>query len=444
MKREERKPTSKKGDSHPKSEGHSSATSKPRVQKNADPADIRDDEDSGDDTQRRIRYQHGYGVILLIASFKSELPYCNLWCEHHDDYLAEKDGMYDSIQVKSQTPERGYWELASDGFVAAINKFCNLESKFPKRIDRFKFVSNTRCLKSVAKTKKHRSPITLLKCIEEAEKLSDLEACFQDAVTSLAKKCDVEPASLLEILKRVDLVTGPTLDDFEASISCNHLPTIDACSKLVPAQIDKIRDELIQKVSEASSLSVADPAKHWFCLNGPVDYDPVIKAKTLSPSIVEEILSQHRPLPFRFSPIENLIERELKSGTLSKFDRKLRRGGLDDQVETMKRRTISSESHLIGLASRKPDDIQAILNQLIAFVQGTCDDAKLLASSDSESNWGPDMLRRVVGKLEKTAETNSDMVFGESYELLMGIAGLLTEECTVWWSEKFNLDEVNE
>ena len=39
------------------------------------PINVSDDEDPGDETQRRFRYQHAYGVILLTGMAKGSLPY---------------------------------------------------------------------------------------------------------------------------------------------------------------------------------------------------------------------------------------------------------------------------------------------------------------------------------------------------------------------------------
>lgn len=74
-----------------------------------DPAEILDETDPGDETQRNFRYQHAYGVILLIAGAASVEPYSAVWCEHHEDVLAERvDGSYDAYQIKTRQPERGY------------------------------------------------------------------------------------------------------------------------------------------------------------------------------------------------------------------------------------------------------------------------------------------------------------------------------------------------
>ncbi len=51
------------------------------------------------------------------------------------------------------------------------------------------------------------------------------------------------------------------------------------------------------------------------------------------------------------------------------------------------------------------------------------------------------MLRHVLQKLEKVAEEQPALVCDQPYDCLVGMAGLLTEACKVWWSERFDLKE---
>lgn len=406
----------------------------------ANPIEVNDALDPGDETQRRFRYQHAYGVILLVGSFRGLLPYENVWCEHHDDYLAQHNGKFDSYQVKTRVPELGPWDVTDDGFVAAIKKFVQLEAKFPGKMERYKFVSNTRVSESNAADKLHRSPKHLLAAVTTASDVASVKKPFQSALSVLAKSCEVTSAFLFHVLQRVDLILGPGKDDIEAVISIEHLAPVDHCSVLIPAHINAIRDELIQKIHDASSNRVEDPSKHWFCVNGKPTSDPRILAKRINTSLVTDVVNQRQPVPFRFSPIATLTDERLTKNNLSVFEKKLMRGGLQSQMETMRRRTVSAEQHLLELAVKKPTEIKKIRNQLEAFVQGVCDDANLQATTTGDVS-GLDMLRKVQTKLEKTADEQPALVYNEPYECLMGMAGLLTEACTVWWSPKFELTE---
>ncbi len=61
--------------------------------------------DTGDEAERNFRYQHQYGVVLLVAVRRAAFPYVNLYCEHHEDLLCERlDGLFDGWQIKTSTP----------------------------------------------------------------------------------------------------------------------------------------------------------------------------------------------------------------------------------------------------------------------------------------------------------------------------------------------------
>ena len=51
------------------------------------------------------------------------------------------------------------------------------------------------------------------------------------------------------------------------------------------------------------------------------------------------------------------------------------------------------------------------------------------------------MLMDIRRRLKKCFEDEKDNLFGIRYEHLSGFVGLLTEECKVWWSEKFDIPE---
>lgn len=405
----------------------------------ADPGKVRDEADPGDETSRRYQYQYAYGVILLAGSATGKLPYRSIWCEHHDDFLASVNGQFDSYQVKTAFPERGPWDLTKDGFVSAIKKFVKLECRFPGKINRFKFVSNARTLKTMDKSKIARSPNSLLEAVAAVRLVANLREPFLQALKDLATRCDADTQRVFQVLGRVDLLVGPGLDDFEASLSVDHLSTLPVCRGLKLPQLNAIRDELIQRVEDASSKRITDPAKHWCCVDGSADDDPWMKAKQIPISVVSEIIQQEGSVPFRFSPANTMLGERVRAGDLSVFEKKLMHGGLASHLETMRRRTVSTESHLLELASRKPTEILDIQNQLECYVQGVCDDAKLQTSKIPEP-YGEDMLREVQQRLRQTADREPQMVHSQPYECLIGVAGLLTEECSVWWGPEFDLE----
>jgi hypothetical protein len=406
----------------------------------ANPIDVPDTDDPGDETQRRYRYQHAYGVILLTGMFQGKLPYEAIWCEHHDDYLTQYNGKYDSFQVKTRKPELGHWELTTDGFQSAITKFALLETRFPGKIGFFHFVTNAAIANSDAEGKAGRSPLRLHTAVDNANSAADLKPPFDESLMELARCANSTAECVFALFKRIRFLNGPSLNDFEAVLSHTHISGVAACSSYPTHQLNAIRDELIQKIFDASSNFVDDPAKHWSCINGVDSSSPRLRAKRVLPVVVDEAIRAKSPPYFRFSPIATRTDKRLTENNLTTLEKKLLRGNLRQQMETMRRRTISTEQHLLALAAAMPEQILAIRNQLEALVQGICDDASLQTQVGGVVS-GPAMLTQVQQRLLKLAEEQPHDVYRQTYDCLVGMAGLLTEECTVWWSGRFDLAE---
>ena len=264
---------------------------------------------------------------------------------------------------------------------------------------------------------------------------------FDETFQELLDYCRCSPELLLGTLKRVGLVNGPERNSFDSEILTTHLPAIQACKTLTIEALIGIRDELIQKVYYASSLKIDDPGKHWKPINKSGEQNPLINAKCIQVDEVLRTIKISAP-PFRYSKIQHpILNLGDGKGNLSKLKKKMIRGELTFQIETMEHRSLSAEQRLMEIAIRKPDNIEEILIQLVSVVKGECDEAYHHASLSGKVI-GPLMLDDLFMRLKKKA--NTELVYKEPYETLIGIAGLLTGECKVWWSEIFDLEEYNE
>src|ERR1700758_5106505 len=85
--------------------------------------------DYGAQTLRNYRYQSAYAVVLLVGAAAKRTDYNVIWCEQEDDILCEiTDAHFDAFQVKTQTPELGYWRLTDDAFVTAVKNCLRIEN----------------------------------------------------------------------------------------------------------------------------------------------------------------------------------------------------------------------------------------------------------------------------------------------------------------------------
>jgi hypothetical protein len=405
----------------------------------ASPTAARDPKDPGDATARNYRYQHSYGVMLIAAARRGERPYVALWCEHHEDFLAERtDGRFDAYQVKTSKPELGPWTTTDREVIRAIGRFVDLISEFGPSIASVFFVSNTECdTVSESNTDDRRRghcPVQLLNHIRLCDDVDSISSPYRSSFDELQAACGCDAQVLFAALRRMDIIVGPSRGEFDAALSHEHLAQLAECRGLDAAGLDGVRDGLVATVYRASSLQVTDPLRHLHPVIDRTLADPVLVAKRLDVAAVIESSLTSMPTFTRFVGPPRLALGSTRPEHV--LQEKLGRGGLTDQVGYMKERELAAEYHLLEDAARRPHLYPDLLRQVEELVLGECSEAHLRARQHSEP-YGETMLIDVQDRLRRVAEQRAHSVGGHDYECLIGIAGLLTSECRVWWSARF-------
>jgi Cap4 dsDNA endonuclease len=193
----------------------------------ASPSETRNTTDPGDATGRNFRYQHAYGVMLMAAARRGLRPYLAIWCEHHEDFLAERhDGLFNGYQIKTSRPERGAWRLTDGELTKSIGRFIDLVSEFGDKIGDLFFVSNTEFDEitpaSSDEKRRGRCPRLFLNHVRNCAGRESVEAPFCAAFDELQATCGCDADQLLTVLKRMDLILGPSRNEFDATLSHEH------------------------------------------------------------------------------------------------------------------------------------------------------------------------------------------------------------------------------
>ena len=403
------------------------------------PTDSRDLSDPGDVVLRKFRYQHAYGVVLSVGIATGNLDYTALWCEQHEDFLAETAvGLFDAYQIKTRKPELGEWKLNDEAFWKSIARFVKLDIAYPNKIRFFKFVSNTQFSDSAAKEREYLSPHKLLTGIQSAIKWEDIVGEAKNGFEWLNEKLDVEATDLFSVLSRLEIILGPTDRAFEDELAQRHIATLDECESMSASSLARVREAMITRIAMASSLVSDDSSRDWVGLTHKLDEDPFLLSKRVTAEDIILTVRDARGPAFHFLPELASLQLGGTSGRLDKLQKKMFRGGLAARYEMMRRRALTAEQELLDLATR-PNDGKTLCSQIENVVLAECDDANLRASKKGEP-YGPAMLIDVQDRLKRISETEPARVHRQSYDLLVGVAGLLTSECKVWWSEQFELE----
>jgi hypothetical protein len=264
---------------------------------NADPSQVRDLNDPGDATSRNYRYQHAYGVIIMIAAKRRVRPYVAIWCEHHEDILAQKnDGKFDGYQIKTSRPEVGPWKLTDGELTKSIGRFVELVAEFGDYIGNLFFVSNKEIDRVTEENKdakrRSRCPGLFLHHVKGCSDRDAVSAPFDSAFDELQATCGCSAEQLISVLHRLDFILGPSRGEFDSALSNEHLANLEPCRNLSATALNAFRDDLVALVFRASSLQVTDPLRHVRSLVRPQDDDPVLAAKRI---VIDEALSYRQP-----------------------------------------------------------------------------------------------------------------------------------------------------
>lgn len=394
--------------------------------------------DDGAETLRNFRYQAAYAVMLLAGAAAGRNAIKAVWCEQEDDILGQVgDQLFDAYQVKTRRPENGPWRITDEPFRKAVKTFVRLNTTYHKQFRRFHFVSNADCLQSTAKGVSHLCPRPLAQMAAECLGWEHLAGPPKDGFKALRDATECEEPNLFEVLRRLVFVKGPSRDAFEAELAQNHLRELEWC-RLTQLELETVVQKLIDMAVRAAALASQDPARHYACLNG--HNDPQLDGKRIS---LEQFILKSKEYsrhPFRYllSSTTRPLERDpQKEGH---FDKKLRRGGLLDYIPTLRAQLLATEQELLAQVAADPKKAEQMVVQIEGVVRDQCEQAHLRARQNRKP-FGEIMLIDVQNRLEKLATEEPARVCGQPTEILAGMAGLLTENCTLWWSEKFNLEE---
>lgn len=403
------------------------------------PTDSRDKSDPGDEVIRKFRYQHAYGVVLAITMVKQTRPYRAIWCEQHEDLLAERnDDLFEAFQVKTRKPETGAWNISDEAFVKSVKRFIELDLAYPGQITKFYFVSNAEFSVSEAKQSVHLSPIKLMKAVLASKAPADLSDSPLKGFTSLRTLVGWDEDALFSVLQRLELVHGPTERAFEDELCQTHLPSLDLCKRLSAGSLSKILNAMIAHMNLAASLRSNDPLRHCVGITASGEEDTYLHAKRVTADDIRLVIQDACYLDVQYP--EELATLMLKGSDTGHnvLRKKMERGGLWSQFEAMRRKALTAESALLDVASRSTEGKQKV-SQIENVVLSECAEASLRA--DHQVNpFGPSMLIDVQDRLKRIAGETPTKVNHQPYEVLVGVAGLLTDACQVWWSEKFELE----
>jgi hypothetical protein len=391
--------------------------------------------DPGDDLHRRLRYQGAYGLILLVGMIQPKNSASSVYFELHDDLLIERrDGYFDAVQVKTKE-DRSPAKATEEVIVTTIARFIKLDKNFPGQVGNFKIVSSSGFYHSTGASTDLSEVLRVAKTLSPDDLLS----------TTITKKlCNklippADPSSVSSVLTRIDLIPDPPgLDNAEDKLF-RLIADLDICAEALSYQLRLIKDRLMEAAYRASSYRPEGVNYDAIAvLNGPQSVELAnIKEKRLTTGrvceIVQECLLAPPPANFDFRSLTERDNRLLRM--------KMTIGGVPARSIDAMSSAVHYARYQLQVRKKRYSREEANSRelQLRAIVHCEFDDIFEGLSNVSMLS-GRDLYRRFRSRISSLPKLRNDICDANSEELL-GIAGILTEDCSLWWTEERCLPE---
>ena len=415
------------------------------------PEDVLSTNDRGDDTQLRYRYQAGYAALLSLGLLDSPPEFEEIFCEHHEDTLVKQSkGEFIGIQVKTKEAGKDPFKSDNEEMLTTIKRFVEHYVNFPGYYVRFVIATNhgfwdtekdntknLRYLLDLAKEnkrdpskRKHRGLAHYIREISERVNSSGQTPIL------------VTEEQVLEVLCLIQLQDDlPKFEDLDLRIA-NSIKQHYAIGDAGYDDLIFAAKSLIQKMFESGSLAHLSSKQAYFalCENPAQAYiDATVDGKRVTPNTVKSILSTNLTSRILLKTTNNISISDLPGG-IGRLERKMAAGNISvENISVTKDHKYSAEylfaQWLSKYGTRKADQQY---NHVSSIVRNECAEAFDTTYTESEP-FGTLMLIEARKRLRERYNNNPSQFLGCQYEHLLGTAGILTEICDIWWSEKFTL-----
>ena len=403
-------------------------------------------EDPGDDIQQRYRYQAACASIFSLSLLSGDSEFECLFCEHHEDILIKRvDGKFIAIQVKTQKSNLGTFTATHKDIIKSLKRFVILEKDYPGKFSRFVITTNCGFWE---KSKKNSN---LPYILEELKKKLTLEGInknqvYSSLINKLVNDTNCDEDLIITALKKVKTDKQPDFDNVIPKL-VSIISEIFNVSYKPYYEIENAAKNLREKMFNAASLENDPPHSSFYAIlkdAEEIEKNDIIQGKMFNKEKIENI-------------IENSLNREIVLWSLKHFNItqlpensltmkiKMEAGEISsDNIENMKDLKFSAEKFLrewqikygIGVSNDRYEQLRLIARE-------ECLASRDLAKNSSKVPYGRKMLIILRERVKELCRNDKESVFGCNQYHLLGISGILTEECVIWWSEKELIIEEN-
>ncbi|MBO9562967.1 MAG: DUF4297 domain-containing protein [Niastella sp.] len=396
--------------------------------------------DPGDEVLHRFRYQISYAAILSLMMADGRSDIIEVFCEHHEDILVKSaDGSFTGIQIKTRNINLHPFNLDDEAVFNTFKRFVVLNEKFPDKFKAFSIVSNH----GFDTTKPAVCIETLIRLIKEGATLTGRKN--KGFINKLVKECDCTQDRVFNTISKIRTRSYCALNDIHSKL-VNQVKICSDLKGLTESKIEELADSIIGKHFKASSLEFDSEKIHHAYILGELDENGEIEAIVSSKCFTKDNFSSWLRRE-KGQPVKLLLKDRMAIAagidTHRRLEIKMDAGGIDsDNIELIRTLKFAFEQHAASWLYRDSAEVaDGRYSQILLIIQNMCKEIYDELQLNANNEKGTEMLVTVRAKIKARQENDPALFHDCLYEHVLGVVGVLTESCKIWWSPKFNISE---
>lgn len=396
--------------------------------------------DTGDDMQRRIRYQAACGALICLDLLVADDLEAVL-CEHHEDFLIKKkSGMFIGVQVKTRLTAIGPFKANDSAIFSALTRFVALDIKFPERFEAFLIIANCDFYQAQNSETNLRYVIQKLKSNPQTSFTGETKKLIDD----LHEANNCTKKKVREIIAKVRLDGSyPKFEDITGMLA-HKIGRVRQDITFYPDLVSSA-NSILNHVLEASALSCDDVLRsHLILSSSPAEAAvmAIVEHKRITEGTVTSLLiTISQPLLIPSTGNRLMLEFPVGSQILQN---KMATGGISAQsIELAKDLQTSAEYVLQEWFGKYGGEMAEQRRAHIDLaVRTRCTEARD-ATYSSVAPFGGEMMAEVRKRIQELA-IDKQHALDLKYEQLLGFVSLATQQCKIWWSDPFEIPEASD
>lgn len=400
------------------------------------PLEVWKSQDRGSDIAKRYRYQASYAATVALKLIEENTNFLEIICEQIEDVLIKQsDNRYIGCQVK--TKDNSTFTFNSPEIKKSVKRFVHTHLKYGELFSHYILVTNC----GFSKTGNYLNMELCLTELRNNKNEKEKDIKFMEEVKNIAKEVKTTPENVLDTLSKTYVEKFSSLKRYETILSDDiilslglenvHVPTLKECSiRLIDMAFRKSAD--IYDTNDITYYKSLEKLES-------IDTVNLVKNKTITKEDVLEILSQLNVEERLLSGNGDFEEIPTSSEELTIMERKMEQGGLSrEQIIEIHNKSIDIEKLVrtwkYSFSTKKALEYYRHIKTIVRH--------ESLQAYYSKNNismkFGCEMLRDIEARLKRRYELDIVNKIPSCFEEdLIGICGLLTNQCILWWSEIF-------